>query len=346
MKTRLLLKHFHSAQAILSAPQEKLKEIVGLGDKIITSLKTWNERDDWQRDLDLVHRYNAQLIPYTDPQYPPLLRKIPDAPVLLYAVGSLTEQDFNSTLAIIGTRACSHYGKESAERLSAELAGKGITIISGLALGIDAAAHVGALKSGRTIAVIGSGLAQMYPKENIHLASKIAEKGAVLSEYPMFASPDRQHFPQRNRIVSGMSCGVLLIEAPSKSGSMITINKARSQGKPCFAIPGRIDQSRFQGNHQLLKSREAHFVDCSTDILQHLDMQSNLFEILPEKPKGPELSENEKNILSQMSDDELSIEDLISITKLPITKLNVLLMGLVLKKVIKEYPGKLYRKAC
>ena len=233
---------------------------------------------------------------------------------------------------------------EMARKISGEISRSGFTIISGLARGIDTAAHEAALEKGRTIAVLGSGFHHLYPKENERLAEQIIENGALISEFPMSTPPDRQHFPQRNRIVSGMTLGTILIEAPLQSGAMITCSQAYNLGRPVFALPGRADYEYFQGNHHLIKTRQAGLIENSKDVIIHF---SDLFPLFPVKSSTQRivsLEKEEEDLLRCLPQQELSIEDILTITKLPIAKLNVLLMSLVLKKVIKEFPGKIYKK--
>lgn len=343
IKIRLLVQQYGSAQAALTASVSSLMELPGFGQKLLASWQEELKSDRWQKELDLAERFNVRLIPYTSPDYPKRLLEIIDHPVLLYVKGTLTKED-QRCLAIVGTRQASLYGMEMARRLGKELAHAGFTIISGLARGIDTAAHEGALETGRTIGILGCGLAHMYPKENQRLASVMSGQSALISEFPMSTPPDRQQFPQRNRIVSGMAGGTLLIEAPKQSGAMITVDRALSQGRKVFALPGRADQENFQGNHALIKAGQAELIENSQDVLNHF---SQLFAFSAPKminQARPLLEPEEEEFIRQLPTEELSIEDLIVRTKWPANKLTVLLMSLVLKKVIKEYPGKIYKK--
>lgn len=346
VKIRLLIDRYGSALEALGAPPHEVATLPGFGPKLMESWGQWRYDDAWKRNLELVHKYGVTLVAYNDPSFPPLLRFLSDAPVLLYVKGSLEPCD-NESIAIIGTRTATHYGMEMAEKFGSDLAHNGMTVISGLARGIDTAAHRGALKHGRTIAVIGSGLANVYPSENRALADAIAANGALISEFPMLAPPDRANFPQRNRIVSGMSKGALLIEAPQQSGAMLTMRLAQRHKRRLFALPGRIDSDTMRGNLMLIKTGEAQLVEKAEEILAAFD---DLFSIRPmaaptEKKKTVVLEQDEIQLLKQMPDTEVSIETMISLTKLPVNKLSVLLIGLLLKQVIKEYPGKLYKKS-
>jgi DNA processing protein len=338
-----MVQHYGSAIAALEADPATLTELPGIGPKIVQAWKEGLKLNRWRDQLELADRQGIRIIPYTSPFYPKRLLEIIDHPIVLYVKGDLLKED-QRCLAVIGTRQATIYGLEMAKKISRELSQAGFTIVSGLARGIDTAAHEGALENGRTLAVLGSGLAHIYPQENTNLAQQISHKGALISEFPIFTPPDRQHFPQRNRIVSGMTMGTILVEGPKKSGAMITVDQALSQGRKVFALPGRVDQENFEGNHDLIKRRKAELIERASDILHHFD---NLFASYQfEKPLQikPILESEEENVLRQLPNEELSIEEIVNRTGLQIAKLNVLLMSLVLKKIIKEYPGKIYRK--
>ncbi len=346
VKIRLLLRHFGSAQTALACDPESLSELTGFGNALIATFRIAQHTKPWQKTLELAHNHKAQVVTFTDPTYPKGLFDLVDHPVVLYAKGQLLPQDHQS-LAVVGTRQASLYGKEIAYKLSRDLAASGFTIVSGLARGIDTHAHQATLAArGRTIGVIGSGLANVYPQENAGLAEQIASQGALLSEFPMSTPPDRQNFPQRNRLVAAMTRATVLIEAPVKSGAMITVQRALAHDRPVFAIPGRIDIDSFHGNHALIKQGLARLVETAEDISStFLDFfASQLPSLQPAKFQVP-LEPEEKKLLDCLPPEETSIEELIQKTQLPIMKLNVLLMSLILKKVIREFPGKLYKRA-
>jgi DNA processing protein len=232
-----------------------------------------------------------------------------------------------------------------AKKLSHELTQAGFTIISGLARGVDTAAHLGALEAqGRTLAIIGSGLAHIYPQENISLTDQIALQGAVISEFAMTTPPHRSHFPKRNRLVSGMALGTLLIEAPSQSGAILTVENAIQQNRHVWALPGRADQENFRGNHALIKKQKAILVENIEDIVQCLDAFCLTTPIKPQQLELGQLKQEEINLLEKLPSEEISIEEIVKRTQLPIYQLNSLLMSLTLKKIIKEFPGKIYKK--
>jgi DNA processing protein len=341
-KIRFLLQTFGSAAQALQTPNHQLEQLPGF-DRILPHWSKWPHNPVWKQDLALVEKLGAQLVPFTSPQFPKSLLHIPDAPALLYMQGQLKPQD-QRAIAVIGTRQASIYGNEMAEKISRDLAKNGFTVISGLARGIDTSAHRGALEQGRTIAVIGSGLADVYPAENQKLAKEITQKGVLISEFGMSTPPDRQNFPQRNRIVSGMSLGTLLIEAPLKSGAMITMGKAHLQKKPLFVLPGRADTDNFRGNHELIKRGQARLVENAADVIQHFDA---LFPLPPKEistPSYQNLDKNEKAILDQMSQEEIHIDTLAELSNLPIHQVQTAIMGLLIKKIVKEFPGKIYKK--
>jgi DNA processing protein len=344
VRIRALIQRFGTAQAVLEADPAVLAEFPDIGAKIVQGWRNWKSDASWKQNLELVERYNATIIPYTSQLYPKRLLEIPDYPVLLYVKGSLVGADQRG-IAVVGTRFASIYGREMAEAISSELARAGFPVVSGLARGIDTAAHAGALRSGRTLAVIGSGLANIYPHENLRLSEAIAEKGALISEFPMMTPPDRQNFPQRNRIVAGMTMGTLLIEAPVRSGAMITMDRAATYKRPLFALPGRIDSEDFRGNHLLIKKGQAKLVENAGDVIENFESLFNLadYQVAP-KMHTPLLQQEEYDFLKQLPNHELSIDEMMQITKLPVMKINVLLMGLVLKKAMKEFAGKIYRK--
>lgn len=345
IKIRVLIRYFGSALAALHADPAMISDLPDFGPKIMQGWNRWRNDRSWKQNLELAERYDAEIIPYTSPHYPKRLLEVPDHPVLLYVKGTMIPADQRS-IAVVGTRQASIYGREMAEKMSYDLAAAGFTVISGLARGIDTAAHQGALRSGRTLAVIGSGLADIYPRENVQLAEAIADKGALISEFPMATPPDRQNFPQRNRIVSGMTLGTLLIEAPQRSGAMITMDRAAQYKRKLFALPGRADIEDFRGNHHLIKDGQAQLVENAQDLINSFE---NLFGLAGGKPpsKAPifQLENEEREFLRQLPGHELSIDEMMQITKLPVMKINVLLMSLVLKKAVKEFAGRIYKKS-
>lgn len=346
-KLRTLVQHFGSGLQALLASSAEVSSLSGFGNRIGMHWDNWQDAILWRQNLQAVEREGVTVIPHNSPHYPKRLLEIPDAPVLLYVQGKIIPAD-QRCIAVIGTRQASIYGLEMAQKFAYELAKAGYTIVSGLARGIDTAAHQGALSGGRTLAVIGSGLSDIYPAENRGLAERIVSQGAVISEFSMLTPPDRQNFPQRNRIVSGMVMGVLLIEAPVKSGAMITMEKAACYGRPLFALPGRIDSENFRGNHALIKQGRALLVESATEIINHYDQLFGVMSSAPAPiqtgaPVTP-LGGEEEALWAALPSQELSVEQILLLAKVPISALNVLLMKLVLKGRLKEFPGKVYKK--
>ncbi|MCL2306269.1 MAG: DNA-processing protein DprA [Planctomycetaceae bacterium] len=264
-----LYDHFGSCESILSASAEQLQIVGGVGPKIASQIASARETYSVEGLLELCRREKIEILSQRDERYPELLRLIHDPPQILYVKGTLTPQDALA-FAVIGTRQMSSYGKRLATQLTRGLVQYGVTIISGLAKGIDGAAHRAALEmQGRTIAVLGGGIGRIYPKEHTELAERIVENGALISEYHPLMEPNKGTFPQRNRIVSGMSIGVLVVEAPKKSGAMITARLAYEQGRELFAVPGNVDSVSSGGCNQLLRDG-AILVESVDDIFESL----------------------------------------------------------------------------
>jgi len=277
-----------------------------------------------------------------DEAYPKRLATIYDPPRSLRVRGAFSEQD-DIAVALVGSRRASHYGMQSCETLAYELAIRGITIVSGLARGIDTAAHRGALKAqGRTIAVLGSGHANIYPPENAGLYQEISASGAVISEFEDDMPPFRQNFPQRNRIISGLSLGVVVVEASQTSGALITASYALEQGREVFAVPGKIDSLTSRGTHDLIKDG-AKLIQSAQDIIDELGLKP----VVPharEETSGGEMKETldelEQKVYGVLSDEPLHLDDVYSRTGLELGELSRVLLQLELKRLIKALPGK------
>lgn len=348
-KLRTLVHHFGSGLNALLAQPAEISSLPNLGSRMGACWENWQDAPLWKANMVEVAKHGVAVVPYNSPQYPKRLLEISDAPVILYIQGKMIAADQRS-IAIVGTRQASIYGQEMARKFAHELAALGFTVVSGLARGIDTAVHLGALERGRTIAVIGSGLSDIYPAENQRLSQQISTQGAVISEFPMLTPPDRQNFPQRNRIVSGMTLGTLLIEAPVKSGAMITMEKSESYGRPLFALPGRIDMDNFRGNHALIKQGRALLVESAVEVANHYDQLFGAIPPLVASTMGSSgapivpLESEEEALWASLPSQELSVEQILLLAKVPISALNVLLMKLVLKGRLKEFPGKVYKK--
>lgn len=326
-----LIEHFKTPEQIILA---------GYNEKTGLLFQKWSLHSSADAEWERAKQAGIELIPYHSHLYPSNLKALIDPPLLLYVKGRLPQGEAAS-LALIGTRNASLYGKQQATLISEELASQGITIVSGLARGIDTAAHEGALKGGQTVAFIGSGLGHIYPPENRKLADQIAERGAVISEYLMETPPAKGLFPQRNRLISAFSDGVCLVESPLKGGGMLTMEHGEKQKKLLFTLPGRVDWPSFQGNHALIKQKRAALVENGADLLQGLGVLKKAHEI---RSSLPSLTPEENHLVTQMPFEEKTIDELVVLTKLPVSRLSVLLTKLVLKKVVREFPGKIYKK--
>ncbi len=269
-----------------------------------------------------------------DACYPLRLREMPDAPLLLYALGDVLPSD-EKAVAIVGSRRCTSYGLTVAQRMSRSLAAAGLTIVSGLARGIDTAAHEGALAAGgRTLAVLGSGLSRLYPAENRGLADRIARQGALLTEYPPDEPARDYHFPHRNRIIAGLSLGTLVAEAPRRSGALVTADHAASQGKPVMAVPGPITSPYSTGCNLLIRDG-AHLVESPEDVLAVLGTAATAV------PVAPPLDEKEERVFSLL-DQAPTYEKLRRLSGMPAGELTATLLGMELKGVVRRLPGQTY----
>jgi len=299
--------------------------------------------EDPDEEVRQARERGIAIVPFNDPAYPAILRRIDNPPLVLYVEGSVEPADAVA-LAIVGTRFASHYGATQAGRLASELAARGMTIVSGFARGIDTTAHRGALDAGgRTIAVLASGFAKLYPPENAPLADEIAEHGAVISEFPLHTPPLRAYFPRRNRIISGLALGVLVVEATRDSGALITADWALDQGREVFALPGRVDWKKSRGCHSLIK-QGAKLAETAEDILAELgDVGKTLAPARPKrKAPEPQLSREEAAVVGAIGDDPTHIDAVIDGCGLPPQTVASLLMVLELRKVVSQLPGKLF----
>jgi DNA processing protein len=349
VSVRRLVDALGSPKAILEADRDALMKARGVGEKL--ALKIMVQRDDMDAAAEIKKAADAgvRIITPLDAEYPETLKTIHDPPLALYIRGRLLPQD-TKALGIVGSRSTSHYGLNAADRLAYQLGQVGFTVVSGLARGTDTAAHNGALKSGgRTIAVLGGAIDCLYPPENEVLAEKIARQGAVISEYPMGRQADRMTFPYRNRIISGLSMGVLLIESAVKGGSMHTADAAMEQGRTVFALPGRIDAPGARGPHRLIKNG-AKLVESLDDILEEYE-----FLIPPSERKIPEaataarpdvpMTEIESKIAEALWHEPLDVDSLGRVTGLKSQELSSLLLGLEMKRVVRMRPGRIVELA-
>ncbi len=343
VRVRSLAEALGSLPAILTADAEDLMRADGVGRDLARRIIEQRGDMDPADEVRRAEKMGARVITPLDDEYPAPLKEIHDPPLALYVMGTLDKKDTHA-VAIVGSRRSTHYGKMVADRLAYHLVKVGFTVVSGLARGVDTAAHEGAIKSGgRTLAVLGSGLDRMYPPESAALAEQIAAHGAVISEFPMGKEPGRTTFPIRNRIVSGLSMGVVIVEAGLKSGALITADAALEQGRSVFAVPGRIDSPASRGAHRLIKNG-AKLVEDVDDILQEFE-----FLIPPDTGKKldehrrpeVELSGEEQDIVRALWHGALDVDALAREAGLNSAKISSLLITLEMKRVIRMLPGRI-----
>jgi len=338
-----LINQFNSPRLVLEAPIEKLKKCVN--EKVARAIKNFSHKDRVEKELSLMKRFQVSLVTLKDNNYPKNLAHIYDPPPFLYMKGKLKEED-KISIAIVGSRLSTNYGRSVAERISRELTKQGITIISGMARGIDSSAHKGALSAnGRTIAVMGCGLDVMYPPENSKLYQQIVSKGAVVSEFPMSTPPEGSNFPTRNRIISGISLGVAIIEASSSSGSLITARLALEQGREVFAVPGMVNYATSKGTHRLIKDG-AKLIENASDILDEILPQcsspDNTSRANNLSEKLSDLSPEAKSIFKFLDKEPIHIDAVIKKSGLSIGLISSILLDLELKGIVEQSPGKMF----
>ena len=343
VRVRNLLSRFGSAQAVLAATQADLSQVDKVGFKAANNIIRWRELIDLDGELRRIDQFGANIVTTDDSEYPALLRQIYDPPLVLYVRGTLRPEDAYA-IAMVGTRQSTLYGRQTAERLARQLAASGVTVVSGGARGIDSASHEGALQSGgRTIAVLGTGLDIVYPAENVKLYQRIAEQGAVLTQFPFGRKGDKQSFPIRNRIVAGMTQGTAVVEANRASGALITANFATEYGRTVYAVPGRVDSPRSAGCHDLIKDG-AQLCESAEDVLTEF---AHLQAIEPEEPEipMPTLSHPEQQVFHVLTHEEMQQDEIIRRSELPAAQVSVILLQLEMKKLVQQHPGRLFSRA-
>jgi len=299
-----------------------------------------------EKEYERVSVADIHLLCSSDPRYPPLLRTIHDPPALLYLTGN-PDCLQKPSVAIIGSRAATSYGKRISSMLARELARSGIAVVSGLAMGIDGHAHAGTLEAGGdTVAVLGCGVDVVYPRSHVALYEQVKERGPLISEYPLSTRPDGFRFPARNRIISGLCMGVIVVEATCKSGSLITARLALDQGREVFAVPGRIDSMKSEGTHRLIQ-QGAKLVQSSEDVLDELQLAVSMHRVEPDRDVEmfpEELSPPEKQLLSRIDVYPVDIDELSTKTDCSPGTLHDLLLRLELKGFIRQLPGQQYER--
>ncbi len=346
VRVRQLLERFGDAASILKASKQQLLSVRGIGEDTAEAIAAWENNVDLGAELKRCEEFGCHVVTQDDAEYPELLRQIYDPPIVLYVKGSLESKDKNG-VALVGSRQTTHYGIEVARKLAYQLAYVGVTVVSGGARGIDTAAHQGALSAkGRTIAVLGTGINIVFPPENAELFERIASNGAIVSQYPFNRKADKQSFAIRNRIVAGMTLGAVVVEANLTSGALITANFATEYGRQIFAVPGRIDSPRSKGCHDLIK-KGAKLCEGAEDILSEFEY---LFPASNKPPTAGEtgvlpalsLSENEQKVYDALDGEPTPMDDVIRHTGLPSSAVSVALLGLEMKRAVRQIPGKLF----
>lgn len=350
IRLKKLLDYFDKPEDILNAPQEKLIAVSGIGQEIANQIHSL-KKEDIDREFNLASKYNLKIITMEDEEYPENLKQIPDPPIVLYLKGEFKDED-RFSIAIVGSRRASFYGLSCAERFASDLSHQGLTIVSGMARGIDTCAHRGALKvGGRTIAVMGSGFKHIYPPENKELIQEISQEGVVISEFSIDTKPLRQNFPRRNRVISGMSLGLLVIEAARNSGALITTDFALEQGREVFALPGKVDSCTSFGTNELIK-QGAKLVSCVDDILQELNLplttNDRLFppreELNCVYARIQNLSSEESLIYDLITNQATPLDEIVEKTNMDISNISDILLRLQVRKLIRQLPGEQFTK--
>jgi DNA processing protein len=346
---RALLDYFGEAGKALDAPLGSLRKVEGVGPKLAEKIA--NARRDFDPDVELklCREHDVEVVARGSDVYPDALEEIPDPPILFYMKGTIEERDALA-IAIVGSRHCTPYGLRIAEKLGASLARIGLTVVSGLARGIDAAAHRGALRAGgRTIAVLANGLAGIYPPEHEGLAREVAASGAVISEMPMRQDPLAGLFPQRNRVISGLSLGVVVVEATPRSGSLSTAKHAMEQNREVFAVPGPVDSLASTGCHRLIRDG-ARLVETVDDILEELgplvkEIKTSAEEPAVRRPSELTLNEQERAILGRLGDSPVGVDQLIAETRLTASQVMATLSVLEMRRLVRRLPGQAFVRA-
>ena len=340
-RIRSLVSWFGSAIAVLNASRKELAKVEGIGDQTIDAICRFSEEHlvDWQ--VECAQRIGATLVTYWSSQYPALLKNIFDPPAFLWAIGD-TSLLAHTFLAVVGTRNPTEYGKQVAREFTLQLVHHNIGIVSGLAYGVDAVAHRAALESGgTTIAVLGSGVDRIYPAPHRQLADAIKKEGIILSEFPLQSKPDASNFPRRNRIISGLSLGTLVVESFEKGGALITARLALEQNRDVFAVPGVIFNESSRGNHHLIQRGHAKLVHTIEDILEELNVGSVSSKAVPES-KTPELPLNpiEAKLYNVVTNTPIHIDHICERAGVDVSTALVYLLSLEFKGLVYQMAGK------
>ena len=343
-----LLDNYNSPNNVFNASKQDLIN-KGLSEKLAINIKNYKIPGYVYEDIELINKNKYSIITINDNLYPKLLLQIPDPPPVLYVYGNLDAENIN--IAIVGSRSATRYGLLTAHNFGKEFAKLKITIVSGMARGIDTAAHRGTLEgNGKTVAVLGCGLGTIYPPENKYLFHKIAQNGAVITEFPFKTKPEPHNFPARNRIISGLSLGTIVVEAGQRSGSLITARLALEQNREVFAVPGSINSPMSRGTNNLI-NQGAKLVSKASDVLEEIipsfgwensDVESKQ---LNKQKKFPELSDEQKKVFDILSNEPIYIDDICNKLSMDIAVITGILLQLELQNLVCQYPGKIFVKS-
>lgn len=343
---RKMINHFGSARAVIEAPEKELKELGDIGEKLIRQRTDEDYLNFADAQINFCEGKGADVISFYSEQYPYRLKECGDAPLVLYQQGHCN-LNADRIVAIVGTRNCSSYGRDFCAKLIEELKQYDVTIVSGLAFGIDACAHRESINQEiYNIGVVAHGLDRIYPSDHRGLANQIIQKGCILTEYPTMTNPDRENFPKRNRIVAGMADAVVVIESAIKGGSMITARLGNDYHRDVFAVPGRVGDERSEGCNHLIKTHQAHLLERVADISYILGWEkAPRIDKSKQQTINFELSEKESIIIGIIEKAPMSIDEVVVESELSVNDVSSNLLMLELKGAVKQLPGKKYQIA-
>ncbi len=341
---RQLLAKFKDPKAIFNASYRDIVSVEGINEKVGNAVKEFSDWVSVDKEIETIQKENCGILTLADPAYPQYLFNTYNPPPVLYMHGEIEGSD-DLAIAIVGSRIPDHYGEQATRKIARGLSERGITVVSGMARGIDSIAHRAALEAGgRTIAVLGSGLDVIYPPENRLLYEKITKSGAVLSEFQLGTKPEQKNFPRRNRVISGLSLGVVVVQATQKSGSLITASYALDQNREVFAVPGRITSALSKGTNWLLKNG-AKPIDSAEDIIKEIallgDLEPRKKELKKPKPL-PELSPDQTAVYTKLGEDPIHIDQITRECGMDSSKILSILLYLELHDLVRQTPGKMF----
>ncbi len=344
-----LISKFRSPSVIFDAKEPEITSIPGVGKKTFNAINSFDGWNDAEQEVKFLVRHGLRIITINDEEYPVNLKNIYNPPPLLYIKGELKEND-NYPVAIVGSRLCDHYGRRVTRKIAGGLAEMGITITSGMAMGVDAISHSSCMEKGsRTIAVLGNGIDIAYPPENRDLYKRIVHKGVLISEYPPGTLPEPGNFPERNRLISGISLGVVVIQASENSGSLITASLAVQQNREVFAVPGNIDSKLSAGTNELIK-RGAKLVSGTDDIIEEIVQLRHLVDSKEnggtDQNKGDEIrSEDERLVVELLENRPHHVDEIAKKLNIDSSEILTLLLDMELREIIVQTPGKYFQLA-